>query len=215
MGFLNEEEKEYLRKGFRSKLKRKVELLHFTYKDDNSAYLRETRALLEELSELNDLLTLTVKDCYSNKGDLVAEGLELCPSIKIKSDRGGFMNFYGAPAGYEFGNLVEDIIDMGSDNLPLSPDIVDELSKIDKPVDIKVFITASCPYCGKAVRTAHLFSLVNGNIRASMVDAHVFPSLAMKYNISSVPHIIINDKISFVGALPEDKFLAKIKKAIE
>jgi len=214
MGFLREEDKEYLREEFEKKLKRKVELLHFTDKNNQSEYSRDTRALLEELVELNEYLTLTVKDC-SDKEELESEGLELCPSTKIKSERRGFMNFYGAPAGYEFQSLVEDIIDMGSDNLPLPPDIVKELSKISKPIDIKIFITATCPYCTKAVRTAHLFSLVNDNIKASMVDSHGFPELAMKHNVSSVPHIVVNDNVSFVGALPEKEFLAKIIEVIE
>ena len=72
-----------------------------------------------------------------------------------------------------------------------------------------------CPYCGKAVRTAHLFSLVNNKIKASMVDSHCFPELAMKHNVSSVPHIVVNDNVSFVGALPEEEFLAKIMEVIE
>ncbi len=214
MGFLREEDKEYLREEFEKKLKRKVELLHFTDKNNQSEYSRDTKALLEELVELNEYLTLTVKDC-SNIEEFKAEGLELCPSTKITSERRGFMNFYGAPAGYEFQILVEDIIDIGSDNLPLPPDIVKELSKISKPIDIKIFITATCPYCTKAVRTAHLFSLVNDNINASMVDSHGFPELAMKHNVSSVPHIVVNDNVSFVGALPEKEFLAKIIEVIE
>lgn len=214
MGFIREEDKNYLREKFNRYLEREVELLHFTDKKNQSDYMRDTRTLLEELVELNDYLTLTVKDC-SDKEELMLEGLEMWPTTKIKSERGGFMNFYGAPTGYEFSSLVEDIIDMGSENLPLPPGVVEELSKIDQPIDIKVFITATCPYCGKAVRTAHLFSLVNNKIKASMIDAHGFPDLARKYYVSSVPHIVINDRVSFIGVLSENEFLAKIKESIE
>jgi len=104
---------------------------------------------------------------------------------------------------------------MGSDNLPLPDDVVLALSKIDEPIDIKVFITSACPYCVKAVRTAHLFSLANDNIRASMIDAYGFSDLAREHNVSSVPHIVVNDKVSFIGALPEKEFLSKIMESIE
>jgi glutaredoxin-like protein len=214
VGFLKEEDKEYLRNEFKKNLKREVELLHFTDKNDNSDYLQSSKALLEELVELNDYLTLTVKDC-SDKAELEAEGLLMCPSTKIKSSRKGFINFYGIPAGYEFSGFVEDIIDMGSDNLPLPDDVVLALSKIDEPIDIKVFITSACPYCVKAVRTAHLFSLANDNIKASMIDAYGFSDLAREHNVSSVPHIVVNDKVSFIGALPEKEFLSKIMESIE
>lgn len=213
MSLIGEEDKKYLREEFSKGLIRNVELLYFADKNDQSDYNLAMKTLLLELVELNEYLTLTVKDC-SDKEELETEGLELCPAIKVKSVRKGFVNFYGMPAGYEFSSLVEDIIDMGSDKLVLPDDVIEEISEIDYPIDLKVFITAACPYCPKAVRTAHLFSMVNENIRGSMVDANGFPDLSMKFMVTSVPHIMVNDRSSFVGALPPREFLAKVKEGI-
>ena len=170
--------------------------------------------LLEELVSLNENLSLVNVNC-ENKDRMKDEGLTLCPSIKIKSDRTGFINFYGVPAGHEFISLVEALKDMGSDNLSLPEDVKEQLKKIEKPVDIKVFITHGCPYCLGAVRTAHQFSLVNENIKGSMVDANYFQELSVKYGVSSVPHIIVNDKTGFVGNIPPQLFLDKILEALE
>ncbi len=214
MGLLRKEDRKYLQEEFKKKLKRKVELLYFTNRNDDSEYSSQTRELFEELVGLNDNLTLTIKDC-SDKKEFEEEGLSFCPAIKIKSDRKGFINFYGTPAGYEFSTFIEDIIDKGSDNLPLSYDVARELKKIDEPVDLKVFITLNCPYCPRAVRIAHLFSLVNENIKSSMIDVNIFPKLSRDLQISSVPLTIVNGTVNFLGALPEKKFLAKLEEAIK
>jgi glutaredoxin-like protein len=169
---------------------------------------------LEELASLNENLSLVTENC-GNADRMKEEELTLCPSIKIKSGRTGFINFYGVPAGHEFISLVEAIKDMGSENLSLPEDVLNGLKEIEKPADIKVFITHGCPYCPGAVRTAHQFSLANKNIKASMVDANYFRELSMEHGVSSVPHIIVNDKTGFVGNVPPKLFLDKVKEALE
>lgn len=214
MGLISEEDRKYLREEFKSNLKRKVKLLYFHKEKDESEYSKQTKELLEELASLNDNLSLIIESCDSTE-KMKSEELTLCPSIKIKSDRSGFINFYGVPAGHEFISLVEGIKDMGSDNLSLPDDVVKSLKEIKEPVDIKVFITHGCPYCPGAVRNAHQFSLVNDKIKSSMVDANYFGELSRKHGISSVPHTIVNDKKGFVGNLPPNLFLDKIKEALK
>ncbi|MGC8613671.1 MAG: thioredoxin family protein, partial [Conexivisphaera sp.] len=50
-------------------------------------------------------------------------------------------------------------------------------------------------------------------IRGIMVEAMEFPSLAEKYEVMSVPHIVINDSYTFIGALPEPMFLEHVMRA--
>jgi len=211
---ISEEDKKYLREEFDKALKREVEILYFGEQGKGSQYSIQTKELLEELVALNDNLSLTLKNC-DDADEMKSEGLSFCPSIKVKSERSGFVNFYGIPAGHEFISLVEAINDMGSNNLSLPDDVVEGLKGIDENVDIKVFITHSCPYCPGAVRNAHQFSLVNEKIKGSMVDANYFGKLSMKHGVSSVPHIIVNDKTGFVGNMPPNLFLDKVKEALK
>jgi glutaredoxin-like protein len=213
MGLLSEEDKKYLREEFDNNIVREVKILHFGQDNNGSEYSQQTKELLEELASLNKNLSLELESC-DNKEKLESEGLSLCPSIKIKSERSGFINFYGVPAGHEFISLVEAIKDMGSDNLSLPEDVVKSLKEIKDPVDIKVFITHGCPYCPGAVRNAHQFSLVNDKIKSSMVDANHFIELSKKHGVSSVPHIVINENNGFVGNIPPALFLDKVKESI-
>jgi glutaredoxin-like protein len=214
MGLISEEDGKYLKEEFKNNLKREVKLLYFQQEKSDSEYSEQTKELLEELASLNDNLSLVVESC-DNAEKMKSEELTLCPSIKVKSERKGFVNFYGVPAGHEFISLVEAIKDMGSDNLSLPDDVIKGLKEIKEPVDIKVFITHGCPYCPGAVRNAHQFSLANEKIKGSMVDANYFGELSMKHRVSSVPHIIINDRNGFVGNLPPNLFLDKVKEALK
>lgn len=214
MGLLSEEDRKYLKEEFNNNINREVKLLYFRNDKNGSEYSKQTKELLEELTSLNDNLSLVVESC-DNTEKMQSEELTLCPSIKIKSDRSGFINFYGVPAGHEFISLVEAIKDMGSDNLSLPEDVIKSLKEIEEPLDIKVFITHGCPYCPGAVRNAHQFSLVNDKIKSSMVDANHFGELSRKHGISSVPHIVVNDKNGFVGNIPPNLFLDKIKEALK
>ena len=214
MGLISEEDREYLKEEFKNNINREVKLLYFRKEKDESEYTKQAEELLEELASLNDNLSLVVENC-DNTDKMKSEELTLCPSIKIKSKRSGFVNFYGIPAGHEFVSLVEGIKDMGSDNLSLPDDVVKSLKEIKEPIDIKVFITHGCPYCPGAVRNAHQFSLANDKIKGSMVDANYFRELSMKHGVSSVPHIIINDKTGFVGNMPPNVFLNKVQEALK
>jgi glutaredoxin-like protein len=214
VSLISEQDREYLKTEFSKNLKREVQLLYFADQENESDYAMQTRELLEELVSLNDNLSLAIKNC-DDKESMRSENLTLCPSIKVKSKRSGFMNFHGTPAGYEFTSFIEAINDMGGDNLPLSDDITADLKQINQPVDIKVFITHGCPYCPGAVRNAHVFSLVNDNIKSSMIDANYFDEVSRKNHVSSVPHIVINGQVSFTGNMPPRKFLDKIMEALK
>ena len=41
---------------------------------------------------------------------------------------------------------------------------------------------------------------------ADAIEASEFPQLVQKYGVSGVPKTIMNEKYSFVGALPEEAF---------
>ncbi len=46
------------------------------------------------------------------------------------------------------------------------------------------------------------------------VEASEFPDLVQRYQISGVPKTIVNDKVEFVGAQPEGRFLDHVLRAV-
>jgi len=64
------------------------------------------------------------------------------------------------------------------------------------------------------VRAAHRFALESSHIRADMVEGSEYPYLSVKYNVSGVPHTVINETHHVTGALPEIELAREILKAI-
>jgi predicted DsbA family dithiol-disulfide isomerase len=52
------------------------------------------------------------------------------------------------------------------------------------------------------------------NVTADIIEANEFPDLSRAYGVTGVPKTIINDKVEFVGAVPEQHFLSAIKQAV-
>jgi predicted DsbA family dithiol-disulfide isomerase len=52
----------------------------------------------------------------------------------------------------------------------------------------------------------------NKNVYADMVETSQFTHMAIKYNVTGVPKIVINEKHEFTGAQPITAFLDMIEK---
>ncbi len=57
-------------------------------------------------------------------------------------------------------------------------------------------------------------AMLSEHITADVVEASEFPDLAQRFNVSAVPKTVVNDRVEFTGALPEDRFLAQVLAAV-
>jgi predicted DsbA family dithiol-disulfide isomerase len=55
---------------------------------------------------------------------------------------------------------------------------------------------------------------ISPRITADVIEANEFPQLSQRYRVMSVPKIVVNGTHEFVGAQPEERFLAAIRQAI-
>jgi glutaredoxin-like protein len=139
--------------------------------------------------------------------------IDKIPAIALAGKKGNGIRFYGAPSGYEFATLIEDIVDVSNGKTDLSTQTKDKLQKVTKPIHIQVFTTPTCPYCPRAVRLAHQFAVENSSIVADMVEIMEFPFLGERYSVIGVPKTVINETINFIGALPEERLLEYVLAA--
>lgn len=63
------------------------------------------------------------------------------------------------------------------------------------------------------MQLAHKLAYVSENVRADGINATEFVPLAQKFNVSSVPKVVINEIVEFVGALPEEAFVDQVLSA--
>ncbi|MCD6591689.1 MAG: thioredoxin family protein [Thaumarchaeota archaeon] len=214
MPILKERDKRLLKARFSRDLANRVRLIVFT-QEFECEYCREVRELMEELAELDEKIRVEVYDFKADRGLAERLRVDKIPALLLFGEREYGVRFFGIPSGYEFTTLIEDVIDVSRGSSRLSPQVRERVRSIDKQVHIQVFVTPTCPYCPMAVRAAHQMAIENPMITADMIEALEFPHLANRYQVMAVPKIIINDKVSFEGAVPEPLFVEHVIAALK
>ncbi|MFP4078924.1 MAG: protein disulfide oxidoreductase [Candidatus Izemoplasmataceae bacterium] len=208
---LNEEVKKQI-KDFLKPMKDEVQMVLFT-EEGLCNTCKETKQLLNEVSELSDKVSVVQKDREKDAEDAEKYGITLTPSFVVLDKDGNYkgVKFNGIPAGHEINSFLTALIDMSGMDYGFDETIKNRLKKVTKPVNIKVFVTLSCPHCPGAVQNAHRLAMLNDNIEGEMVEAQTFGELSQKYNVSGVPKIVINDEHEFVGNQPLEQYLDQIE----
>jgi len=211
MAFMDTQTADEVKKRF-SELPGEVKIVFFT-----EALMCQTCGIAEEfykeLASLSEKVKLVTYNRVTDAEKAAAYGVENTPAAIIEGINGGRIRFYGVPAGYEFISLLEALRNSTVLAQDLQPETLEALAAVAKPVNIKVFVTPTCPYCPAAVVLAHKFALASPRITAEMVEASEFPALAAKYGVAGVPLIVVNENVKLVGAQPESAMLAAVLQA--
>lgn len=208
-----EEQKQHLIDEFSKKLVAPVRLIMFT-QDIECQYCSETRKLIGELASLSEKITVEIYDFVVDAEKAKTFGVDKIPAIVIMADKDYGMRFYGFPYGYEFRTLVDAMLIASSGRTDLTEETKKKIRDIDVPVNIQVFVTLTCPHCSSAAAIANQFAVENALIKSEVIEANEFPHLAMKYGVMGVPKIVVNEKVEFVGAVPENLFLEQVLLAL-
>jgi alkyl hydroperoxide reductase subunit AhpF len=99
---------------------------------EDCLYCEETQQLLEEVAALSEHVTLDVRQAGDG---------ELVPRIEYSGQNKGTLRFLGIPAGNEFRNFIDTIVEVGTGEAHLAPETTTALAALDHDVHIKVFVT--------------------------------------------------------------------------
>lgn len=177
-------------------------------------YCEAARQLLEEVAALDPRLTLVIRNVVTEPDAARAAGVEEIPAILIGRNGDTRIRYYGMPAGFEFGVLVDGLIAASRENGGLSPQTRQALKTLAAEVHLQVFVTPTCPYCPGVARLAYAMASASPRVRADVVEASEFPALADRYAVYGVPKVVINEAVSFEGAVPEPAFLSYVLQAV-
>ena len=212
MSLFTDEVREKIRAQLAGTITNAVRLVMFT-QELECRFCSETKQLIIELAKLNDRIQAEVHD-FSADAELARQyGIEMIPALIIMSEKDFGIRYYGLPFGYEFQTLIEGLKTVSSGTTDLSDKTKQTIRQIVTPVRIKVFVTLTCPNCPMAASMAEKFAFENDLIKTDIIDATEFPHLAQKYAVLGVPKIVINEKIEFMGAVPEETFLSQVLSA--
>ena len=102
----------------------------------------QVKRLVEELAAVDSRITAESYNFVLDKEKVDALAIRRTPAIAIMGAEKDYgIRMYGLPSGYEFGSLVEAIIDVSGGESGLSEDTRKALAAVQKPVHIQVFST--------------------------------------------------------------------------
>jgi thioredoxin reductase (NADPH) len=158
---------------------------------DNRPVSEELRGYMEELAKLTDKLSV----------DISKRSTEADPCVEVYRQDGEYtgLAFHGVPGGHEFTSFVLGLYNAAGQGQKIDDDVAEAVSKIERRVDFKVLVSLSCTMCPDLVIAAQKLASLNKNVTAEVYDLNHFPEIKDKYQVMSVPCLVINDgeKVSF------------------
>lgn len=204
---LPDDAKKILNERFKQ-LKENVILEVFTKDGENDQFNTLTTLFAKELSKLSNKIIVNfhkIGDDFSKKHSVTRS-----PTVLFNPETYR-IRYIGAPFGEESRSFIDTIIMISQRNSYLSKESKKTLSKLDKPRNVQVFVTLSCPYCPGQVLNAFKAAIERPDlISAEAVDSMENPDLAQKYDVGAVPHTIINGKTISLGFEPEVRFISEL-----
>ena len=159
---------------------------------DNRPVSNELESLIENISVLTDKITVIVAEKNASS--------DVAPCVRVFLEDGSDTGiaFHGVPSGHEFTTFVISLYNASGPGQQSDEQTIQEIKEIKKSVDVKILVTLSCTMCPDLVIACQRIATLNPNIRAEVYDIQHFDDLRKKYNVMSVPCLVINDdKVSF------------------
>ena len=191
----------------------RVTVLFFTQAFDAPETVTIAKQVIDEVASLSEQITVEEVNLILDKERAAEFGVDRVPAIALLRDgEDTRIRFLGAPAGYEFTSLVEAVLLAGTGESGLTPENRARIAeRATEAIDIKVFVTPTCPHCPRAVTLAHRMAVASPHIRATCVEASENIDLAQKYRVTGVPKTIVEGTdIELLGAVPEDAFVTAV-----
>ena len=120
--------------------------------------------------------------------------------------------FHGVPSGHEFTSFVLGLYNAAGPGQALDDATREQIAAITDKTDLKILVTLSCTMCPDLVVAAQRIAAANPNVTAHVYDIRHFEHWKNKYNVMSVPCLVINDERVSFGKKTISQVLELIKE---
>ena len=120
--------------------------------------------------------------------------------------------FHGVPSGHEFTSFVLGLYNAAGPGQALDDATREQIAAITDKTDLKILVTLSCSMCPDLVVAAQRIAAANPNVTAHVYDIRHFEHWKNKYNVMSVPCLVINDERVSFGKKTISQVLELIKE---
>ncbi|MDO5351123.1 MAG: FAD-dependent oxidoreductase [Lachnospiraceae bacterium] len=153
---------------------------------DSRPVSAELKAYMEAMADLTDKLSIEYLD--HPDGDSELPFVRIC--LQDGTDTG--LGFHGVPGGHEFTSFVLGLYNASGPGQALDDAVIRRIQRIQKPVEMEIMVSLSCTMCPELVTAAQRIASVNPWVRAQVYDLNHFPERKERYQVMSVPCMVIN-----------------------
>ena len=159
---------------------------------DSRPVSTELESFIVNLASLTGKITATVVE-RNDKTNTAP-----CVRVFLEDGADTGIAFHGVPSGHEFTSFVLGLYNAAGPGQKPDEQTCQAIKEIKRNVDMKILVTLSCTMCPDLVVACQRIATMNANIHAETYDIQYFGELRKKYNVMSVPCLVINnDTVSF------------------
>ena len=159
---------------------------------DDTALSSELKRYMYELAKLTDKLSIE---------EITAQQQDYAPCVRVCSDSGEWLGlaFHGVPGGHEFTSFVLGLYNASGSGQSLDEQTMNRIKAIDEKKRLRILVSLSCTMCPELVIAAQKIASENELVEAEVFDINHYPDLKQKYNVMSVPCLVINEEKTAFG----------------
>lgn len=169
--------------------------------DENS---KDMAALVEELAHMSEKIKV-------EKGPL-----ERTPSFTLdRPDLETGIVFGGVPLGHEFSSLVLALLQVSGRPPKVEASTLERIKAIRGQHHFETYVSLTCHNCPEVVQALNLMSLINPEIRHTMIDGGAFRDEVEQKEIMGVPAVFHNGEFFGGGRLSLEEILEKLGEVLD
>ena len=136
------------------------------------------------------------------------------PTIAILDKDGNFvgLKYSSLPSGHELNSFILGLYNVAGPGQKVASESLEKIKKINKPINIKIGVSLSCTKCPKTVQATQRIATLNKNVEMEMINIFTFQDFKNRYDIMSVPAIIVDDQHIYFGEKTVEDMLEIINK---
>ena len=201
-------------------VKRDVEVTLYTFRQSGLIIPgRECRQcgpmqdFLEDVVSLSPHLKLEIRDYFSNQQEAHDRGIDRIPAVTLGRGGTAKVRFFGVPTDMQLPVFLEALVIVAGRKSSLKIDTRRKLRRLQSDVRVRVFVTPHCRFSPPMAHMAISMAMESPNVMVDIVQTPEFPDLTALYGVMGTPKVVLNGKVQFTGAAPEETFIRRVRQA--
>lgn len=116
-------------------------------------------------------------------------------------------SYHALPHGGELPPFLELLSMFGRRPSTVPQRLATWQEKIVWPAELKVFVTPQCPFCPQVLRQLLPLPLASRLVQLTIIDGMLFPELAERYGVRSVPTVLLDRQFRWTGSMTIEPIL--------